>query len=58
MAEPYTLFKKYKKQIIKDLGKKALADDQINKLCKNYLEPNGKGYFRKTDLNLHQECIS
>ncbi len=50
MAEPYTLFKKYKKNIIKDLGKKALADNQINKLCKELFGSKWKGVFPQDRL--------
>jgi hypothetical protein len=44
------LFKKYKKKIIKELGRKALADDQINKLCKELFGSKWKGVFPQDRL--------
>ena len=40
-----TLFKKYKKPIIKQLGRKALDDLQINKLGKELIGTKWKGVF-------------
>ena len=45
-----SLFKKYKKQIIKQLGRKALADDQINKLCKELFGSKFKGVYPQDRL--------
>ena len=44
------LFKKYKKQIIKEMGKKALADDQINKIGKELFGTKWKGVFPQDRL--------
>ena len=43
-------FKKYKKQVIKRLGRKALADDQINKLCKELFGSKFKGVYSQDQL--------
>ena len=45
-----SLFKKYKKQIIKQLGRKALADDQLNELGKQLLGKKYIGTFAQDKL--------
>ena len=45
-----SLFKKYKKQIIKQLGRKALADDQLDKLGKQLLGKKYIGTFAQDEL--------
>ena len=45
-----SLFKKYKKQIIKQLGRKALADDQLNELGKQMLGKKYIGTFAQDKL--------
>ena len=45
-----SLFKKYKKQIIKQLGRKALPDDKINKLCKELFGSKFKGVYSQDRL--------
>ena len=44
------LFLKYKKTIIKDVGKSALDEDQINKICKELLGTKFKGVFPQDKL--------
>ena len=44
------LFKKYKKQFISDLGKKALSDDQLDKLGKQMIGDKYIGTFAQDKL--------
>jgi hypothetical protein len=44
------LFVKYKKTIIKDIGKKALADDQIDKLGKKLFGSKWKGVWAQDEV--------
>ena len=48
MAE--SLFKKYKKQFISELGKKALSDEQLNTLGKQYIGKKYIGTFAQDKL--------
>ena len=51
------LFKKYKKKIIKEVGRKALADDEITKLCKELFGSKFKKVVCQDRLQLLQATI-